>query len=368
MRGNILFVIFIVSLILNIIAALKLYIHIKAFNSIKRAEELLFQLGDEIIKLKDMDEICNRILVTAIEIIPNADKGSLLILEEDEKFHFMSLVGYPEELKKLVLSKEELFLHKINAYKETAIINDPMAFDRKELMEEKAKVLNNHTGMIHCALSTPIYFDDKLIAVLNVDSVYRRKYFKQSDINLMNHIKNQLLLCLKNSYIRKELIYLTKYDDLTGIFNRRYFNQKLLEQLKEIKDEQERCYLVEIDLDDFKGINDCYGHAAGDKALVLFSKALKEALTDEHIYGRMSGDEFVIFFRNTSIECVYEKLKYIEQKLENNKDNIKVLFSYGITAVNTSNAERINDIYAAADMEMYKNKKMRKLWTSSEEE
>ena len=368
MRENILFVFFAVSIILNIAVVIKLLVQLKAAKAVKYAEELLFRLGDEIIKIDDLDEVCSRILVTAIKIIPNADKGSLLFLEEDEKFRFKSIVGYPEELKNLILYKEELFLHKVNSCREIAIIRDPMAFDKKELIEEKARVLNDYTGKIHCTLSTPIYFDDRLVAILNVDSVYKKKHFKQSDINLMNHIKNQLLLCLKNSYIRKELLYLTKYDDLTGIFNRRYFNQKLLEQLKDIKDAQEIGYLVEIDLDDFKGINDCYGHAAGDRALILFSKALKEALTDKHIYGRMSGDEFVIFFRNTDIESVYIILEYIEKKLEDNDECLKVSFSYGITVVDASNAERVNDIYAAADMEMYKHKKMRKSDTNSDNE
>jgi diguanylate cyclase (GGDEF)-like protein len=367
-RGYVFFCILAGSLILNIIAAIRLLRNIKALNSIKHAEGLLFQLGDDIIRTNNMDEVFDRILNTAIRIIPNADKGSLLVLEADNKFHFKSIVGYPEALKELVLEQDETYLHKINGYKGPAIIRKPMQFDKNELLEEKASLLDQNTGVIHCTISTPIFFDDRLVAVLNVDSVKSKRYFKKDDINLMNHIKNQLQLCFKNSYIREELVYLTKYDDLTGIFNRRYFNEKLLEQLKEIKNEQERSYLVEIDLDDFKGINDCYGHAAGDAALILFSNVLKETLTDRHIYGRMSGDEFVIFFKNMNIEAVYEILAGIEQKLADNNEGLQVLFSYGITSVNSSNATRINDIYAAADMEMYKNKKMRKLWTSSTDE
>jgi hypothetical protein len=65
----------------------------------------------------------------------------------------------------------------------------------------------------------------------------------------MDHIKNQLVLCLKNFYIRKKLIYSTNYDDLTGIYNRRYFNSRFLEQLNFIEAGNEKSYLVEIDLD-----------------------------------------------------------------------------------------------------------------------
>ncbi|WP_163195675.1 sensor domain-containing diguanylate cyclase [Clostridium thermarum] len=361
MANYILFSILAVSIGLNIILGIRLLRRIKTLNSIKRAEKLLFQLGDEIIRINNMDEVFGRILKTAIKIIPNADKGSLLVMGDDNKFRFQSVVGYPEELKELVLERDETYLHKINGYKEAAIIREPMQFDRKELLEHKASLVEKHTGIIHCTISTPIFIDDKLVAVLNIDSAKDNRYFKKYDINLMNHIKNQLQLCLKNSYMREELIYRTKYDDLTGIFNRRYFNEKLLEQLQEIKNEHERSYLAEIDLDDFKGINDCYGHAAGDSALILFSKVLKETLTDKHLYGRMSGDEFVIFFRNISIEEVYRTLDEIEKKLADNSEGLRVLFSYGVTAINITNAGKINDIYAAADMEMYKNKKMRKL-------
>lgn len=366
MASYIFFCILAFSIGLNIILGIRLLRKIRAFNSIKRAEKLLFQLGDEIIKINNMDEVFERILKTAIKIIPNADKGSLLVMGDDNKFHFKSIVGYPEELKEIVLEKDETYLLKINGYKGAAIIKEPIQFDKRELLREKASLLVDSTGDLHCTISTPIFIDDKLVAVLNIDSVKDNKYFKKDDINLMNHIKNQLQLCLKNSFIREELIYRTKYDDLTGIFNRRYFNEKLLEQLQEIKNEHERSYLVEIDLDDFKVINDCYGHAAGDSALILFSNVLKETLTDKHLYGRMSGDEFVIFFRNISIEEVYETLDVIEKKLDASSECVKVSFSYGVTSINITNASKINDIYAAADMDMYKNKKMRKLWISRE--
>ncbi len=334
----------------------------KDLRLIRKAEKLLFDLGDQITNVDSMEEVCGSILYTAIRIIPNADKGSILMLEQDGLFHFRYLVGYDESMKDITLRREEVYLYKMNNFSETAIIKEPLEFDKKELVEEKSKEIDRMTGVLHCTLSTPIYIDGELIALMNVDSVTDKKYFKHSDISLMNYIKNQLILSLKNFYIREKLTYFTNYDDLTGLFNRRYLNKKLIEELEKINEHRKKCYLVVIDLDNFKTINDYCGHAAGDNALRAYSNTLKELLKDGEIYGRMSGDEFVIFFMNTDREYVTAKMEAIQQSLRYTKvsNNMKLGFSYGIAEVNKFNAGNINDIYAAADMEMYKHKRWKK--------
>jgi PAS domain S-box-containing protein len=90
-----------------------------------------------------------------------------------------------------------------------------------------------------------------------------------------------------------ELAYLSKTDPLTGLINRREIFEQLSKEIERMKREQHVSTLVYIDLNDFKQINDNYGHAAGDQALKIFAEKMQNKLRDSDRMGRIGGDEFV---------------------------------------------------------------------------
>ena len=91
-----------------------------------------------------------------------------------------------------------------------------------------------------------------------------------------------------------ELIALAYRDDLTGLYNRRYFRESLTRPLEEALDPGVYTFLL-VDIDFFKDINDSYGHSAGDHVLVTVAKILTEALDGEESVVRYAGDEFIVF-------------------------------------------------------------------------
>ena len=92
-------------------------------------------------------------------------------------------------------------------------------------------------------------------------------------------------------------------DGLTGALNRKAAEQKIntLMQDKECKG-----YLLMLDIDDFKTVNDTMGHAIGDLALITLVKLLKEHFRREDIIGRLGGDEFIVFMTNTELASAVE--------------------------------------------------------------
>lgn len=129
----------------------------------------------------------------------------------------------------------------------------------------------------------------------------------------------------------------------------------LIEQLKH----QQGTALVVIDLNDFKIINDTYGHQTGDEALVYFSRYMMDALRQSDALIRMGGDEFLLLMPNTTVERAQEKLTKLEQGLRSfphEKDNISLSFSFGVSEVTAD----FNDSYKKADQNLYQMKKEKK--------
>jgi diguanylate cyclase (GGDEF)-like protein len=91
-----------------------------------------------------------------------------------------------------------------------------------------------------------------------------------------------------------ELIALAYRDDLTGLYNRRYFRESLTRPLEEVSDTTAYAFLL-VDIDFFKDINDSYGHQTGDHVLVTVARLLTDALDGEETAVRYAGDEFIVF-------------------------------------------------------------------------
>lgn len=97
---------------------------------------------------------------------------------------------------------------------------------------------------------------------------------------------------LKNSY--NEVEKLSHYDGLTGLYNRLMFVELFENEMHKLKRSQESLFLVILDIDDFKPINDTYGHLIGDEAIKTTALTLKKLLRETDTIGRFGGDEFVL--------------------------------------------------------------------------
>lgn len=154
----------------------------------------------------------------------------------------------------------------------------------------------------------------------------------------------------------KEIKYLSYHDELTDLYNRRYFE----EEMNRLDDS--RLYPISIiigDLDNLKTVNDNYGHLLGDEYLRKAAGILKELLRAEDVVARIGGDEFGILLSQTDkTECSHICERIIaEFKMHNSASSFPVDFKISLgcaTAKKTS--KKLTDIYNQADKNMYKNK------------
>ncbi len=156
------------------------------------------------------------------------------------------------------------------------------------------------------------------------------------------------------------------YDHLTGVQSREFFGLFLTNQLIELKKDAKPFAIALLDLDNFKKINDTWGHPCGDEVLIYFTKIL---LTFEKKYalkiGRIGGDEFIVYINaddKTAIS-ILEKIqeKFLHPAFSYNNQKIKIQFSIGMLLVSAEEAagEQLDtlNLYHYADQILYQAKK-----------
>lgn len=158
----------------------------------------------------------------------------------------------------------------------------------------------------------------------------------------------------------KKILHLAEFDTLTEVMNRRFFKERFEHFLLLSQRDDKKLSLVFLDIDNFKSINDTFGHSMGDKVLKLFSSIIKTHLRATDLIGRWGGEEFIILL----INCDLEEAKIITNKLRQsieNDNSLRQLVNHSITAsfgLTQAKKDDTSDlIIQRADEAMYISKK-----------
>ncbi len=225
--------------------------------------------------------------------------------------------------------------------------------------KETIKQTGEHNVEIHSIMGSPIKLGDKFIGYIIVEhNLYK---FMTIELKLfLRSIANQIAIAIENSSLYKELEKINQRDVLLGIYNRKYFFEFL--ERNECKKEKEKFAIVMIDIDDFKKINDTYGHQFGDKILINTVNIISSGLDKGDIIARYGGEEFILYISNfINEDSLYNKIEIIRCTLEKSKvifngDYKSVTASFGISFF-PLNGTDINELINKADDLLYKAKK-----------
>lgn len=159
--------------------------------------------------------------------------------------------------------------------------------------------------------------------------------------------------------LEEKLKYLATHDPLTGLSNRAEFREYLTESIFLASQKDRKVTVLFIDLDDFKKVNDRYGHDAGDQILIAFSKRLLKNVRDGDMVARMSGDEFLILLEQSSRDAAEKTavriLEMVEQTFRIEDHNINISASIGISMFPDNGLDG-ETLVKNADISMYKAK------------
>jgi diguanylate cyclase (GGDEF)-like protein len=164
------------------------------------------------------------------------------------------------------------------------------------------------------------------------------------------------------SMAERELAFieLATIDELTGLSNRRGFMTSARYVINLCDRQEISCSLIFIDLNDFKNINDQFGHAEGDRALVAFSNLLKNNFRNSDVLARLGGDEFVVLLTDTTKSDAETAMRKLQKSLDEYyfKTNYgySISYSYGIAGPDFNQHITIEKLLKDADSLMYEHK------------
>ncbi len=250
------------------------------------------------------------------------------------------------------------------------ISSNPIIWDI--LNKQKACIINNLNGMRKKFYGPSLKIDKDIKSILALPLVDRytnsigmlsahsknKNNFNESSIPFYTELALETSKTLERSKqftILKELSFI---DELTGLYNRRFLNIILEKEIKKIERYGGFFTFVIADMNNFKKINDIYGHLKGDEVLRKVADIIKKRLRNSDIPARYGGDEFAIVLFETKkensnkvMEDINNQLKHLDLGID-----IKISLSYGISAF-PETAKDLKTLLESADNNLYINKK-----------
>ena len=195
-----------------------------------------------------------------------------------------------------------------------------------------------------CQYEQVSFYSDLLISYLED---IERKALQTKTIELSRKLK------------LNEMHSLIHLDTLTNIYNRRYLEIKGEEWIKEAVAEKSDIACAIIDIDNFKCINDQYGHTVGDQVIKYFAEQLNKAMDDHMLCARLGGDEFVVLARykedNDKLFLqLFQTLRHVSPL--NDKTNVQVEISMGVSSLSSCKQPNLVELIDIADKALYKTK------------
>lgn len=158
-----------------------------------------------------------------------------------------------------------------------------------------------------------------------------------------------------------EEVRLSTVDSLTNIYNKRFINEFLMKEIERSKRQNKQFSIVICDMDDFKEINDTYGHLSGDIVLKAFSQLIKDSIRTQDVAGRYGGDEFMVILPGADAQTAIQIIERLREQVEVleidglNGNKVRITASFGI-ATFPDNGTAPDDLLIASDERLYRAK------------
>jgi len=185
--------------------------------------------------------------------------------------------------------------------------------------------------------------------------------YTEADLRHTEQLVNQVAIALDNALVHKEIEKLSVTDHLTGVFNRRRFSEVLADEFSRAARYKYELGILMIDVDDFKAVNDTYGHQQGDIVLAELSWLLKEHTRSTDIWARYGGEEFVGLVTHAGADGVSILAEKLRKVVENHEftglKGQKVTVSIGVGMFPHEGAKTAEDVIKVADENLYEAKR-----------
>ncbi|MDF2952777.1 MAG: GAF domain-containing protein [Thermodesulfobacterium sp.] len=236
------------------------------------------------------------------------------------------------------------------------VIKNKKTLIRKDLLKEKEFPLEERKVRqgIRSTLHVPLIYKGKVFGTINLSSTKPNAYGEWEKLVL------ETLVSQISSIIAISCIYSPLYNHLTEVYNRRYFDEKIDEEIKYRERYGGEFCVCLCDLDNFKRYNDSYGHMEGDNCLREVATIMKESIRKTDLVFRYGGDEFAIIMPNTSLEEAIGVAERLKDAIKEKMEDKGITMSIGIASYPIDGKTR-TEVIDKADRRLLKAKETKNL-------
>lgn len=320
-----------------------------------RSIDSLDEAVSTLASLTDREELLKALLDKSIELA-GAEQGSVLLLENDgTSLSVKAAKGMDKSIaENLKIRCGEGIAGSIVESGRPVIVTD--------IEKEGPARKNRPRYKTKSFVSIPLRMESRVIGVLNLSDKITGEVFSEEDLKLLLSLSNYASIAIERGVyynMIEELKVISVTDELTGIFNRRYFQERLFEEAERAKRHSENFSIFIIDIDDFKALNDRYGHLVGDEVLKGTATAIRDAVRSIDVVARFGGEEFGVILPYTSKIDAFVIAERIRKGVEKYGSVIKGMpfrewptISLGVAEF-PRDAETIEELLYKADKAMY---------------
>jgi len=317
----------------------------------------LKQIVEELNKNLDMDYVAGELTAIAFSQICRS-KGTCLLYLVDNSTQRLNLFKAKKEDKKLVIRTKEgdIFDFWVMRQATPLLIEDigkDFRFDREKLRDRDLRPVGS-------LASAPFVAENRILGILRLDNP-QANFFTQEDLRFLVNLSDLGAVALENSELFLRTQDLAIHDELTGLFTKGYFMERLKEECRRSLRQNASFCLFMLDIDRFKDYNDRFGHSAGDIVLKNMAKTIGEKLSGlSPLISRFGGEEFCVLLpgmekpRGPGIADSLRKA-IEEEKVLLRRQETHVTVSIGVAGFPQDGTGE-EDLIRAADQAMYKAK------------
>lgn len=328
---------------------------------VKRNEEIerkFFEVEVRILSILNFQDLFENLLM---EIRKTFDIPYvwLSLMQENHVAHLLKQLGTSGMLdKKLNIIEPEAFRSLIGSGTRPVLINGDLTPYYK-LFPDHEKYLVRSLALI------PLRQEADIIGSLNCGDYAPERYHPGMDVSLLERLSVILSICISNVAAHEKIRLAGSSDPLTGLTNRQVMELILRREFNRALRYETPLAVSFLDLDDFKSLNDRYGHDVGDTVLKYVGTQLVRMSRESDIVTRFAGDEFVIILPGNKRDEAHQMMNRLNQYLSKNLpvhdgERVRLSVSFGIAHIQDAGVQDSSSLLKRAEERLYEAKRKKK--------